>query len=272
MLAELLEYALTPCPREARRLGYLYEAVAIRARAARCRAAWAAHRERTRALLCRAVGRCPRRRKAVVLGSGLLLDVPLAELAAAFREVVLVDLVHPLGTGRQLRRFANVRAVTADVTGVARAVPAAARDPSAPLPRAEPSLFCDDADVDLVASVNLLSQLPYVPADYLARKRAHSPEAIESFAHDVVAAHLRYLRRVPGVAALVADVEELTVDAGGAVVAREDTLYGVPPPRGDEEWVWELAPRPEAHRNLSYHRRVVGVTDLKADDPSREKM
>src|SRR5579871_6065867 len=98
MFAELIEYAITPCPRYARRMGYLYEAVAIRARAARCRAAWAPHQERTRALLRRSLARCPRRRKAVVLGSGACLDVPLAELAAAFGEVVLVDVVHPLGT------------------------------------------------------------------------------------------------------------------------------------------------------------------------------
>lgn len=272
MLAELLEYALTPCPRYVRRMGYLYEAVAIRARAARCRAAWAPHQERTRAVLRAAVGRCPRRRKAVVLGSGLLLDVPLDELAAVFREVVLVDVVHPLGTGWRRRRFANVRTVAADVTGVAEAVLAAARDPAAPLPRAEPTLFCDDGDVDLVASVNLLSQLPYRPATYLTRAGVHPAEAVDAFARDLVAAHLDYLRRVPGVAALVADVEELTVDTKGAVAAREDTLYGVPPPHGDEEWVWELAPRPEAHRHFSYHRRVVAVLDWKADERSREKM
>jgi hypothetical protein len=263
MLAELIEYALTPCPRFARRMGYLYETIAIRSRAARCSAAWAPHQERTRAVIRRAMGRCKLRRKAVVLGSGPLLDVPLAELAAGFADVVLVDIVQPLGS-RWRRRFANVRTVTADVTCIAEEVYRVANDPLAALPRAEPGLFCDDRDVDLVASVNLLSQLPYLPVEYLTRAGAHTPEAIESFARDLVAAHLGYLRRVPGIAALVSDVEMLTVDAKGTVVGREDTIYGAPPPRGDEEWVWQLAPRPEIHRLYSYPRRVVGVTDVKA--------
>jgi hypothetical protein len=263
MLAELIEYAITPCPRFARRMGYLYEVIAIRARAARCASAWAPHQERTRAVIRKAMARCKERRKAVVLGSGPLLDVPLAELSAAFGKVVLVDLVHPLTAGWRRKRFPNVRAVTADVTGVAQVVYAAARDPKTKLPRAEPVLFCDDAEVDLVASVNLMSQLPYLPVKYLKRAGVHASDAIEEFARDLVTAHLGYLRRTPGVAALIADVEDLTVDPSGTVVGREGTLYGARPPRADEEWVWRLAPRPEAHRKYSYHRRVLGVVDVK---------
>lgn len=263
MLFELIEYAITPCPRFARRMGYLYEVIAIRARAARCANAWKPHQERTRAVILQAVERCKQRRKAVVLGSGPLLDVPLAELAAGFREVLLVDVVHPLTAGWRRKRFPNVRAVTADVTSVAEAVYGVARDPKASLPRAEPKLFCDDAEIDLVASVNLMSQLPYLPVEYLRRFDVHSAEATEAFARDLITAHLAYLRRTPGVAALVADVEDLTVDPSGTVVRREGTLYGAKPPRADEEWVWKLAPRPEAHRRYSYHRRVLGVVDLK---------
>jgi hypothetical protein len=261
MLLELLEYAVTPCPRYARRMGYLYESIAIRRRAGRCRAAWAPHQERTRQVILRAMERCPRRRKAVVLGSGPLLDVPIAELCASFDEVILADVVHPLGARRRRRRFANVRAVTADVTAVAEAVYRVARDPKAELPRGRPDLFCDDEDVDLVASVNLLSQLPYLPVEYLQRVGEHAADAITSFARDLIAAHLDYLRRVPGVTTLVADVEAQTVDTKGKIVGREDTLYGVKPPRADEDWIWKLAPRPEAHRHYSYHRRVIAVTD-----------
>src|ERR1700722_10129196 len=113
MLAELIEYALTRSPPYARRMGYLYEATAIRARASRCGTAWAPHQERTRYLIHKAVARCKQRRKVVVLGSGPLLDVPLTELAATFGEVVLVDVVHPVTTAWRRRRFANVRTVTA---------------------------------------------------------------------------------------------------------------------------------------------------------------
>ncbi len=264
MLAELLEYAITPCPRFVRRMGYLHEAIAIRARAGRCRAAWESHLRRTRAVIRRAAGRCSRRRKAVVLGSGLLLDVPLADLARAFREVVLVDLVHPLGSAWKRRRYSNVRAVRADITGVAEAVWLAARDPGAELPRAEPSLFCNDEEVDLVVSANLLSQLPYLPVAYLERAGVHPPEAVDALARDIVTAHLRCLRQAAGVAALVTDVEELKVDVKGSPVSRVDTLHGVAPPPADEEWDWQLAPLGEASRKYGFRRCVIAVTDLRA--------
>jgi hypothetical protein len=268
MLGELIESLITPVPRYVRRMGYLYESIAIRARAARCRAAWAPHQERTRALIRKAIERCQQRRKVVVLGSGPLLDVPLVELAAAFKEVVLVDIVHPLSARWRRRKLTNVSAVTADVTDVAEKVYRVAWQSNEELPRAKPELYCDARDVDLVTSVNLLSQLPYLPVEYLNHAGEHSTEAIEAFARDLVTAHVDYLRRVPGVATLIADVEALTLDAKGKVVNREGTLFGAKPPAADEEWVWQLAPRPEAHRHYSYHRRVIGIVDVKASTPA----
>jgi hypothetical protein len=145
-------------------MGYLYELVGIKSRFGRCRTAWTPHLQRTRSVIRRAAERCPQRRKAVVLGSGLLLDVPLDDLARDFREVVLVDLIHPLRTRWRRRRFANVTLLRADVSGVAEQVYRMAKVSSANLPRVEPSLFVGDDRVDLVVSVNLISQLPHVPA------------------------------------------------------------------------------------------------------------
>ena len=131
-----------------------------------------------------------------------------------------------------------------------------------PLPRAEPILFLDDSEIDLVASVNLVSQLPFVPAAFLRRRGVHSAADIEAFAHDVVAAHLAYLRRFRAVVALIGDIERLTYDSGGKLVERADALRGVAFPEPREEWEWHLAPRPEGHPKFDYHRRVGAVVDL----------
>jgi hypothetical protein len=48
MLAEWWSYLTTPCSPEARRMGYLRESIAIRARHRRCRHAWAPHLAKTR--------------------------------------------------------------------------------------------------------------------------------------------------------------------------------------------------------------------------------
>jgi hypothetical protein len=260
MFAELFRYLVTPVPRYVRAMGYLDEQVSIKARNDRCRRAWEPHLERTKDVIRAAMRMCPTRRKAVIFGSGMLLDVPLSELAAAFAQVVLVDVVHPMGAGW---RLANVTALAADVTGTAETVYRLAKRGGEPLPRVAPQAFCDDPEVDLVASVNLLSQLPYIPCKYLSTAGAYKAEEISAFGRDVVLAHIDYLKRLPGVVALVCDQERLTVDRTGAMVERLSALRGVKLPWSGEEWIWDLAPRPEASPIYSYRRRVVGIPNVK---------
>ncbi len=260
MIAELFRYLTTPCPRYVRAMGYLDEQVSIKARHERCRRAWEPHLERTKDVIRAAVRRCAARRKAVIFGSGMLLDVPLAELASAFAQVVLVDVVHPMGAGW---RLANATALAADVTGTAEAVYRLAKRGGEPLPRFAPQMFCDDPEVDLVASVNLLSQLPYIPCKYLSAAGAYTADEITAYGRDVVRAHIDYLRRLPGVVALVCDLERLTVDRTGALVERLSALRGETLPWSGEEWLWDLAPRPEASPIYSYRRRVAGIPNVK---------
>jgi hypothetical protein len=259
MLAELLRYVVAPCPRYVRAMGYLHEQVSIKARHDRCRRAWEPHLERTRSVIRAAMARCPTKRKAVIFGSGMLYDVPLPELAAQFAHVVLVDVVHPMGGGW---RLANVSALAADVTGTAETVYRLARRGGEPLPRVVPQAFCGDPEVDLVASVNLLSQLSYVPCKYLTDAGTYPADEITAFGRDVVRAHIDYLKRLPGVVALVCDLERLTVDRNGKLVERLSALRGVQLPWTGEAWTWDLAPRPEASPVCSYQRRVVGIPNI----------
>src|SRR5262245_36290369 len=116
MIGEWLERLLTTCPVHLRDMGYLREMLGIRRRQRRFGAAWEPHCASARRIILAAAGKCDRRRRAVVLGSGWLHDVPLDELAARFDEVLLVDLFHPLSVRRRVRRYRNVRLVADDVT------------------------------------------------------------------------------------------------------------------------------------------------------------
>ena len=260
MLGELFRYLVTPCPRYARKMGYLHEQISIKARFDRCRRAWEPHLERTKNIIRAAMQKCPTRRKAVIFGSGMLYDIPLSELANSFEQVVLVDVVHPLGAGW---RLANVTAQAADVTGTAETVYRLAYRGGEPLPRVAPQAFCDDAEIDLIASVNLLSQLAYLPCKYLAEAAVYPKEEISAFGRDVVQAHIDYLKRLPGVAALICDLERITLDRAGTATERLSALRGVKLPWSGEEWTWDLAPRPEASPIYSYQRRVVGIANIK---------
>jgi hypothetical protein len=261
-MLEWLERLLTPCPHWLREMGYLRELLGIRRRYKRWRWAWEPHCERSRQVIRAAMKRCPQRRKAIILGSGFLHDVPLEELCQSFAQVILVDLVHPLATRWRTRRGRNVHLVTADVSGTSQAVWLAVEQRS-PLPRATPELFVGDEQVDLVVSLNLLSQLPCMPEQYLNNARSHTAEEIKAYCQDVVHQHLEYLRRLPGVVSLISDVEAMTISTSGAEIARHGTLYGVAFPFAGERWIWPLVPRKRTFPYHTEHLLVAAVQDVK---------
>lgn len=250
MLGEWITYLTTPCPRHVRDMGYLRDLIGVEARYRRCRQAWAGHLENTRAAILESAAACRGRRRAVVLGSGPLYDVPLGELSARFEEVVLVDIVHL----RHPRRPPNVRSESRDLSGVARDLHAwvgRRRDGFPPVPRADLPV----AGADLVVSCNLLSQLPQLPLEYAGR----DGEGAEAFARALIANHLEALGRCEGTVCLITDTERLIHD-GERVIDREDSLHGVVLPASRREWTWDIAPPPEVDRRYGQRLtiRVVG--------------
>ena len=196
-----------------------------------------------------AIARTPRRRTALVLGSGALLDLPLAELAGAFRRVVLVDVVHPWRARIASRGVANVTRVTDDVTGVLDAVSNGETASPRPYHR------IDDPEVDLVVSLNLLSQLPVIPVRSLDGKVG--PEPLTAMAQDLVRSHLADLDRSRASTLLVSDVERVVVSRDGREVERNSLIADLAEPAHDREWWWDIAPAPEADPETSESRRVV---------------
>jgi hypothetical protein len=261
MFREAAEALLTPCPRYARVMGYLDEVIGIGTRYRRCRAEWQPHLERTQEVIRAGMAQCTARRKAVIFGAGRLYDVPLEELAGAFEQVLLVDIVHPLSTRWTTRRFGNVQLLAADVTAVAEDVYRLGGS-GGTLPVSRPTLLLDDAAVDYVASVNLLSQLPYTPGCYLRRWNRHSPQELEAFSRQLIEAHLDFLRRFRGVVSLSADVAYLYHDEQDRLAEETNALHGAEVPWPGEEWIWRLAPRRHNGGKTSLFHRVRGIVNL----------
>ncbi len=258
MFLNLLETLLTPCPRYVRTMGYLREVIGIGVRYRRCKADWQPHLDRSRDWIRQAIARCPSHRKAVILGSGRLYDAPLQDLATAFDEVVLVDLIHPLPARWRCRRLANVQRVSADVTGVLEPLQTIAYA-GGTLPTSQPALFLDDSEVDLVVSLNILSQLPIIPERFLRRWLRFTECDIATFGRQLMAAQIAYLQRFGGVMCSIADVAFLTVDADEQIVKEEDALRGLALPWSGAEWIWRLAPRGAGRTKTGYYHRVRGM-------------
>lgn len=227
----------------------------VEARYKRCASHWEEHLKRTRAVILRAALLTHRRRKAVILGAGLLHDIPLAEISGLFEEVLLVDAVHSRSCKTRASLFTNVHCVQADVTGTASHL-VQARKNRGPLQRLEPGLFRDDPRLDLTVSVNLLSQLGCAPATFLAA--SHPPDAIRSFQRHLIESHLAYLRQLPGHSALITDVawsRRPLHRNDTQTVRRREMLHQVLLPPPAEVWDWLIAPAPESdpHHDLLAH-------------------
>lgn len=258
MLAEWITFLTTPCPWPLRRLGYLTEIVGTASRHRRCHRAWAPHLENTRQAILAAARAAPAHRKATVLGSGLLLDIPLAGLADLFDEVVLVDILHLRAARREAARFANVRLVEADIAAVAAGLAAfTGGDPLALLAGDPPAL--PEADADLVVSANLLGQLPQVPCGRL-RRLSVADEAVDAFARALIRRHVEALARVAGQVCLITEIEHQLCLAG-EIVETFDPLYGAAIGLIAREWLWDIAPRPEVDRTYDLRYRVVATAD-----------
>ncbi len=252
MLHELFTFLTTPCPAYARRLRYLHEAIATRARYHRHRRAWQPHLDRTRALLLAAAERCESRESVAVYGAGLLHDVPLAELAARFRQVYLLDIVFLRETTRKARRFGNVTLVQHDATQVAEAFCHNLRQGLAELP--EPDCAPPECvrGADLVISLNLLSQLWVMPSEYVAdHLRDFDEERLDAWCRRVVDAHYAMLRSLGGRVCLVADHAYVERDKAGTIVESGSTIHGLALPEPDAAWIWQIAPLGESARDRS---------------------
>jgi hypothetical protein len=204
MIAEFLRAATTPCRWHLRRLGYLGEAIGLEARYRRCRAAWQPHIEACRALIADAAHSCRNHRRAVVLGSGGLNDVPLAELAATFDEVVLADIAHLPQTARLIRPYRNVRQLAFDATGLVAGLwrmPAGAALPA-------PTDTLSALNADFLVSPNLLVQLPVMPGRLLERQGGPAPE-IAAFCRSLAQANLDGLRAATTSGAVVCLISEV---------------------------------------------------------------
>lgn len=260
MIVEWLEAMLTPCAKDRRDLGYRTELIAIGARHRRCRAAWAEHLARSRRAIETAIARARGRDTAIVLGSGRLLDVPLAALSAAFRRVVLVDALHPLTARLRARRYPNVELWSADITGTVAALHRL--KPGDPLPAPQPYPPLRQAGVDLVVSLNMLSQLGVLPGEWIERRLGlAAAEQAAAFSAGLARKHLDDLMQCPATVCLIADVECRYLDRHGTVLDRQESVAGLALPPPADEWMWPIAPAPESDPAISEVRRVIVAYD-----------
>ena len=144
MILEALNFAASYATTPRRAAGEIHSSVTLWSRARRCALHWAAHEERCKAFVRDIL---PQYRTVAVLGSGLLRDIPIEDLAKTFGSVRLYDLQHlaSVRAWAALKGFGNLHFENRDLSGYA----ALRADPGG-IPR--PLAFLDDI-ADLGANI-----------------------------------------------------------------------------------------------------------------------
>ncbi|MCX5876927.1 MAG: hypothetical protein NT087_11665 [Deltaproteobacteria bacterium] len=250
-----LESLLTPCPRHLRRMGFLHEQLAIEARYQRNRASWEPHLARSRTAILAAADSCPQHRTVLILGGGLINDVPLAELAARFQQVVLADILHLPRNRRKAEAVApNITCLDFDCTGAVKKLYQAGNglDDEAAIDlfrQASPALPADLASgCDLTVSLNLASQLGYLPAKWLEKRRPRDEKFSLRLRRATALRHLEWLQALPGIRLLIGDRALVVRGLDESEVEREVILGEGDMESPCDSWVWRFAPAPEWDR------------------------
>ncbi len=257
MLLDLFTHLTTSCSPYVRRLGYLDETIAMRGRYRRNKAGWQSHLDNTNAFVLSVAEKIQDRSKVVVLGSGLLLDVPLAELSEMFQEVVLMDIVCLPEVRRQIKEYRNVSFIEHDVTNIAERLYMNRQQGIPDLPKTGPVPSETYKGAELVISLNILSQLWVIPRTYASSQRPTLPhDRIEDWCRQIVESHYASLRSMSCDVCLVADHEFVKRDNGGSIISRASTIYNLVLPEPDASWTWNIAPAGNDFRSPSKELNV----------------
>jgi hypothetical protein len=200
-------------------------------------------------------------KKITVLGSGWLLELPVAELLEITGEIILVDIIHPPEVVKQAGAFKNVTLIEADVTGgLIEEVWNKASGFSLfrkslklyeiPVPEYKP-----DFDPGLVISLNLLTQLESLLVDYLKKKINAGDDEYLVFRQAIQAKHIEFLMKHKSL--LVSDIEEVFTDRSGEKRVVATLVTKIPGGDFSEEWMWSFDLKGADNYNSTSYMNVI---------------
>lgn len=257
MIWELISSWRTPARAAAKKLGYVYESVALEARAARQKKAWQTHWQECHRLVRETCQSLSEKRTVVVLGSGLLHEIPIEDLSAHFEQVILVDIVHPLSVRARVKAFSNVLLMEQDLLGLGEKLHKL--KPHEALPETTPPDL-SWIKPDLVISANLLSQLAVIPRVYVGKKHPRRDELeLNTWCHQISKSHLEWLARWQAPVLMWTDTGTQVYDRQGKLVEEHWPYFEFSDWKPVKEWTWPLAPRGEMDQDHDVSMRMWAI-------------
>jgi hypothetical protein len=224
---------------------------------------WDSHLDRSRAYIMKMID-LYKPDKVTVLGSGWLLELPVAEIIEQISNLTLIDIVHPPDVVKQAGIYKNVTLIEDDVTGglIAEVWEKAGgfsffRKPvklsEIVIPEYKP-----ETDPGMVISLNLITQLESLIVDFLRKKITATEEEFFAFRYEIQKKHLRFLKMQRSV--LITDYQEIFTGMAGEKKIVPTLLVELQGEKFSEEWTWNFDLQGADNFNSTSLMKVIAKT------------
>jgi hypothetical protein len=244
MLLEWIEFLRTRSSKVAKDWGFTYQNVSLKFRSRRCQKAWLPHVEQSHQLIKEHISMV-KPKSVLILGSGLLLEIPIEALLKSCEKIYLVDLVHAGSVRAIAKRHPQIELIEQDISAVLGFVKKG-QSPfqvsSVPWKHLPPWKL---PKVDLVISANLMSQIPLIISESVAMSSA----AYKDFARKLRDEHIHRLLEQGTKALLFADFETQYIDREGNLLKTESYTVNLKEMKYLKEWLWQISPIGETSKD-----------------------
>jgi len=202
-------------------------------------------------------------KRAAVLGSGWLLDVPIEEMSRYFEKVCLYDMRHPVAVKKLVKHLNNVELIVCDISGFATSVYNYTKQfrnskTRPPINEIEPLVPPDLSGFDFVFSCNILNQLDILLVDYMSQLLDLSREETNLFRNKVQQYHINLLPH--NRSCLIADYEEVTFTPDGKEIGRRTSVdHPIIQRKDARRWTWKFDTKMKYYNDRITYLETLGV-------------
>jgi len=224
---------------------------------------WDSHLEKCRSYILKAIDK-HKPEKLTVLGSGWLLELPVAEIVEKTGKLSLIDIIHPPDVIRQAGGIDNVELIESDLTG-GLIEQVRKKISSYPFFRKADNLegiivpeYKPVSDPGMIISLNLITQLEVLPVRYLKKKARIADDEMLRFRKSIQEKHMDLLSKYSSV--LITDYEEVITERSGEITRIPTLLADLPHLVEKEEWTWDFDLKGADYYNRKSVMHVIAVT------------
>jgi hypothetical protein len=202
--------------------------------------------------------------KVSIIGSGWLLELPLAEILERTKKVSLLDIIHPPEVISQAGSLKNVELIEADVTGglIEEVWNKTGKYSFFKKLQSLESItipeYIPETDPGMVVSLNILTQLESLLIDFIRKRSGIKEEDFVRFRIEIQKKHIDFLKKYESV--LISDTAEVVTDRNGNTSTIPTLITDIPAGRFKEEWTWNFDVKGTDYYNRRSVMKMMALT------------